>query len=124
MEVFATLFVPEKLLQQQIFSTKSTRAAAASSIVMDTRPTTSMEQLISCVQRDLREVTKLKVRGWVLLQKLIRRRTLTPLSTAASRIISSIGDQYLLTQQWPCEGGPPPLEAVFHHVYLVTVVPR
>lgn len=58
-----------------------------------------MEQLISCVQSDLREVTKLKVRGWVLLQKLIRRRTLTPLSTAASRIISSIGDQYLFTQQ-------------------------
>lgn len=60
--------------------------------------TTSNEQLCSCMQSDLREVTKLKVRGWVFFQKLISRRTLTPLSTTASVIISSIGDQYLLMQ--------------------------
>lgn len=58
--------------------------------------TTSIEQLSCCMQSDLREVTKLKVRGWVFFQKLISRRTLIPLSTAASLITSSIGDQYLM----------------------------
>lgn len=60
--------------------------------------TTSSEQLCSCMQSDLREVTKLKVRGWVFLQKLISRRTLSPLSTTASLITSSMGDQYLFME--------------------------
>lgn len=57
--------------------------------------TTSSEQLCSCMHSDLRDVTKLKVSGWVCFHKLISRRTLTPLSTTASLITSSMGDQYL-----------------------------
>lgn len=60
--------------------------------------TTSSEQLCRCMQSDLREVTKFKVRGWVLFQKLISRRTRTLLSTTASLITSSMADQYLLIQ--------------------------
>lgn len=62
---------------------------------IDSFLTTSIEQNGSPVHRACIDVIKLKVRGCVRVHRLIKRRTLTSLSTAASRSISSIGDQYL-----------------------------
>lgn len=61
--------------------------------------TTSTEQPGSPVHSACIDVIKLKVSGCVCAHRLIRRRTLTFLRTAASRSISSNGDQYLVRKQ-------------------------